>query len=50
VIVIVGLISSSSVLANTCRIIDEKLETCIPYETEEGGRAKKKRVAGKKKG
>jgi len=40
VILIAGLISNSSVLANAQRIIDEKLEKCIPCKTEEVGQAK----------
>jgi hypothetical protein len=39
--VIVGLISSPSERANACRIIDEKLEKCIPCGTKAAGRAKK---------
>jgi AhpD family alkylhydroperoxidase len=53
VILIAGLISNSSVLANAYRIIDEKLEKCIPCETEDVGKAKKglgNKAAGKKKG
>jgi hypothetical protein len=57
VILISGMISNSSVLANAYRIFDEKLEKCIPCETKgvvRGGKAaaKKKPVkqaAGKKK-
>jgi AhpD family alkylhydroperoxidase len=50
VILIAGMISSSSVLANAYRIFDEKLEKCIPCETEEIGRAKEKMKAPKKQG
>jgi len=50
VILIAGLISNSSVLANAYRIIDEKLEKCIPCDTEDVGKAATKRAAGKKKG
>jgi AhpD family alkylhydroperoxidase len=51
-ILIAGLISNSSVLANAYRIIDEKLEKCIPCETKAVGRAGKrtaKKGAGKKR-
>jgi AhpD family alkylhydroperoxidase len=34
VILIAGLISNSSVLANAYRIIDEKLKTCVPCDNE----------------
>ena len=50
VILIAGMISNSSVLANAYRIFDEKVEKCIPCETEKVAGAKKKRAAGKKKG
>jgi AhpD family alkylhydroperoxidase len=54
VILIAGMISNSSVLANAYRIFDEKLEKCIPCETKAVGPAAKKgaagRPAGKKKG
>jgi len=50
VILIAGMISNSSVLANAYRIFDEKVEKCVPCEPEEVVRAKKKRAAGKKKG
>jgi AhpD family alkylhydroperoxidase len=57
VILLSGMISNSSVLANAYRIIDEKLEKCIPCETKgvvRGGKAaiKKKpvkRATGKKR-
>jgi AhpD family alkylhydroperoxidase len=51
VILIAGLISNSSVLANAYRIIDEKLEKCIPCETKAVSRAKgtARKGAGKKK-
>jgi AhpD family alkylhydroperoxidase len=51
VILIAGLISNSSVLANAYRIIDEKLEKCIPCETKDVDRAAKrtaKKGTGKK--
>jgi hypothetical protein len=46
VILLSGMISNSSVLANAYRIIDDKLEKCIPCETKGPvrGAAKKKRV------
>ena len=34
VILLSGMISNSSVLANAYRIFDEKLEKCIPCETK----------------
>lgn len=49
VILLSGMISNSSVLANAYRIVDEKLEKCIPCETKGvrqssgKGRLKKKR-------
>jgi len=57
VILLSGMISNSSVLANAYRIIDEKLEKCIPCETKGVGRGGKaagpkkpaKRAAAKKK-
>jgi AhpD family alkylhydroperoxidase len=50
VILIAGMISNSSVLANAYRIFDEKVEKCVPCEPEEIVRAKKKSVAGKAAG
>ncbi len=48
VILLSGMISNSSVLANAYRIIDDKLEKCIPCETKGVERgAAKKAVAGK---
>ena len=57
VILLSGMISNSSVLANAYRIIDEKLEKCIPCETKgvvrrrKTGAAKKpaRRAGAKKK-
>ncbi|MCK9579692.1 MAG: carboxymuconolactone decarboxylase family protein [Methanoregula sp.] len=52
VILLSGMISNSSVLANAYRIIDDKLEKCIPCETkgvERGVAGKKKTPAGAKK-
>jgi hypothetical protein len=34
VILLAGMISNSSVLANSYRIFDEKMEQCIPCETK----------------
>ncbi|MFA4825968.1 MAG: carboxymuconolactone decarboxylase family protein [Methanoregula sp.] len=48
VILLSGMISNSSVLANAYRIIDDKLEKCIPCETKGVERgAAKKAAAGK---
>jgi AhpD family alkylhydroperoxidase len=52
VILLSGMISNSSVLANAYRIIDDKLEKCIPCETkgvERGPTAKKAPIVRKKK-
>ena len=50
VILLAGMISNSSVLANAYRIIDEKLEKCIPCETKGVERgAGRKAVARKKR-
>jgi len=57
VILLSGMISNSSVLANAYRIIDEKLEKCIPCETKGVGDGKAaavkkrpvRRMTGKKK-
>ena len=54
VILLSGMISNSSVLANAYRIFDEKLEKCVPCEvkgvgTQKGARkkvARKRRVTG----
>ena len=49
VILIAGMISNSSVLANAYRIFDEKIEKCISCETKGVSKtAPKKRVAKKK--
>jgi len=50
VILIAGLISNSSVLANAYRIFDEKLEPCIPCEPKPVSRRAHKKGTGKKKG
>ncbi len=49
VILLSGMISNSSVLANAYRIVDEKLERCVPCETKgvREGTGKKKRAGGK---
>jgi AhpD family alkylhydroperoxidase len=47
VILLSGMISNSSVLANAYRIVDEKLEKCIPCETK-GVRQAEKAAAAKK--
>jgi hypothetical protein len=59
VILLSGMISNSSVLANAYRIFDEKVEKCIPCEMKDvvpGGKGKAaikkkpvKRAAGKKR-
>ena len=52
VILLAGMISNSSVLANAYRIIDDKLETCIPCETKgvvRGAAGKKQAPAAAKK-
>jgi AhpD family alkylhydroperoxidase len=53
VILLSGMISNSSVLANAYRIFDEKIEKCVPCElkgapVEKGASAKKKAPAKKK--
>ena len=50
VILIAGMISNSSVLANAYRIFDEKLEPCIPCETKVVSRKVSKKRVGPKKG
>jgi AhpD family alkylhydroperoxidase len=47
VILLAGMISNSSVLANAYRIVDEKLEKCVPCEVKVGP-VKKKGAKGKK--
>lgn len=52
VILLSGMISNSSVLANAYRIIDDKLEKCIPCEVQgmgNHGAGKEKNKAGAKK-
>ena len=48
VILLSGMISNSSVLANAYRIFDEKVEKCIPCETKGVVKAKGKAAARKK--
>jgi AhpD family alkylhydroperoxidase len=43
VILLAGMISNSSVLANSYRIFDEKLEQCIPCETKVVNKVKSRR-------
>jgi len=47
VILLSGMISNSSVLANAYRIFDEKVEKCIPCETKSVGRSGKAAAAKK---
>lgn len=50
VILLAGMISNSSVLANSYRIFDEKLEQCIPCETKGVSKSKSgKKSAGSAK-
>ncbi|OPY37445.1 MAG: Carboxymuconolactone decarboxylase family protein [Methanoregula sp. PtaU1.Bin051] len=49
VILLAGMISNSSVLANAYRIVDEKLERCIPCETKGVRRKAPKKTARKKR-
>ena len=49
VILLSGMIATSSVLANAYRIVDEKLEKCIPCETKVVSKAAPKKKAVKKK-
>ncbi|MCX6688925.1 MAG: carboxymuconolactone decarboxylase family protein [Methanoregula sp.] len=46
VVLLAGMISNSSVLANAYRIVDEKMEKCIPCETKVGKRGVTKGKAG----
>jgi len=50
VILLSGMIANSSVLANAYRIVDEKLEKCIPCETKVVSKAAPKKRAAKKRG
>jgi hypothetical protein len=43
VILLAGMISNSSVLANSYRIFDEKMERCIPCEPKEVRKVKSRR-------
>jgi AhpD family alkylhydroperoxidase len=51
VILLAGMISNSSVLANSYRIFDEKIEPCIPCQTKgvSKGKSKRKTLASTKK-
>ena len=49
VVLLAGLISNSSVLANAYRIVDEKLEKCIPCETKVGKNGKADPQTGRSK-
>jgi len=49
VVLLAGLISNSSVLANAYRIVDEKLEKCIPCETKVGNNGKTVPQTGRSK-
>jgi AhpD family alkylhydroperoxidase len=48
VVLLAGMISNSSVLANAYRIVDEKLEKCMPCETKVGKKGSAKGSAKKK--
>jgi AhpD family alkylhydroperoxidase len=53
VVLLAGMISNSSVLANAYRIVDEKLEKCVPCEpkvVKRGGKVAPKRGLAKKTG
>jgi AhpD family alkylhydroperoxidase len=50
VILIAGMISNSSVLANAYRIFDEKIEKCVPCETKGVTKAAPKKRGARKKG
>jgi hypothetical protein len=49
VILLSGMISNSSVLANAYRIVDEKLEKCMPCEVKAPERVARKKKAPVKK-
>ena len=51
VILLAGMISNSSVLANSYRIFDEKMERCMPCETKgvSGVKSRRKKVSSAKK-
>jgi AhpD family alkylhydroperoxidase len=49
VILLAGMISNSSVLANSYRIFDEKMERCIPCETKEVIKVKSRRETARLK-
>jgi AhpD family alkylhydroperoxidase len=49
VILLSGMISNSSVLANAYRIVDEKLEKCVPCEPKGVGQKGKKKAGSARK-
>jgi len=49
VILLAGMISNSSVLANSYRIFDEKMERCIPCETKKVSEIKSRRKTASSK-
>jgi len=49
VILLAGMISNSSVLANSYRIFDEKMERCIPCETKGASKVKSRRETARLK-
>ena len=51
VILLAGMISNSSVLANSYRIFDEKMDRCMPCETKgvSGVKSRRKKVSSAKK-
>ena len=49
VILLAGMISNSSVLANSYRIFDEKMERCVPCETKEVSKIKSRRKTASSK-
>jgi AhpD family alkylhydroperoxidase len=48
VILLAGMISNSSVLANSYRIFDEKLDRCLPCQTKSMGKIKSRRRSAPK--
>ena len=50
VILLSGMISNSSVLANAYRVIDDRLEKCFPCEVKAVPEKKSGKAAGKKEG
>ena len=49
VILLAGMISNSSVLANSYRIFDEKMERCVPCEAKGASKVKSRRKTAKLK-